>query len=249
MSYPAVALQLLSQCRSFVLPAQCCCCGRHGLSLCAGCKRRLQALPAAPLRTLLPTPAGPPLRVYSAAVYSGAPQKLLVHFKHGDTPQHAALLAPSLRRTLAAALQELTRRAPQKAEFVVVPLPSRTSRVRQRGYDHLTLLLQHAGLDPARLVPALRPAPGRQGQVGLSAAARRANAARLTLRSRATPRLRGKQIILVDDVCTTGASLLAAQQTLHQAGFTVAAAVTLCVALRRDDPPPPKASCLTPLSQ
>lgn len=110
-------------------------------------------------------------------------------------------------------------------EVVVVPLPTAPSRVRQRGYDQ-TLLIAKAfaarrGLTLA--TPLLRRHNLRQ--VGADRAARFAQAS--TAYEIIDPTLVQNQgVLLIDDICTTGASLNAAAKVLRAAGAQeVAAAV------------------------
>lgn len=85
-----------------------------------------------------------------------------------------------------------------------------------------------------RLLPrALRALPGRSGQVGLDAQARAENAALITTGRAARYRLRGAQVVLVDDIVTTGATVAAAKHELEAAGAEVLGIVALCAVERR----------------
>lgn len=106
--------------------------------------------------------------------------------------------------------------------WVIVPIPTAPARIRTRGYDQALLL--------ARALAATRKLPYRRlltrqssaRQLGANRRTRQAQAAHLFTAADAT----GKKILLVDDVCTTGATLKAAATALRQAGATeVAAAV------------------------
>ncbi|HEU5187193.1 MAG TPA: phosphoribosyltransferase family protein [Candidatus Saccharimonadales bacterium] len=98
---------------------------------------------------------------------------------------------------------------------LIVPVPTAPSRVRQRGYDQATLLAREL----ARLrslpyaTPLLRHAEGRQ--LGLGRTARKTQAhAMFVVRDD----VRDKHVLIVDDVCTTGATLQAASAALKGAG-------------------------------
>ncbi|WP_461638634.1 ComF family protein [Leucobacter sp. BZR 635] len=86
------------------------------------------------------------------------------------------------------------------------------------------------------LCPALQSLPGRTGQVGLDPIARERNARRVRVRRVSERRLRGRSVILVDDIVTTGASMRAAIAVLERAGARVEAVVALATAVRRDSP-------------
>jgi len=109
--------------------------------------------------------------------------------------------------------------APFSSEIdVVVPLPLSGPRRRERGFNQAELLAETIA---TRLRVPLRPRVLRKvvdtpPQAGLSRAARRRNLDGVfRARERA---VRGRRILLVDDVLTTGASLSEAARTLRKAG-------------------------------
>jgi ComF family protein len=99
----------------------------------------------------------------------------------------------------------------------LVPLPTATSRVRQRGYDHAVLLAK----DLSRLLGApmsqLLRRTTQTHQVGSSRAVRLKHmegAFRVTQLSR----MKDAHILLIDDVTTTGATLESAAKVCRQHG-------------------------------
>lgn len=99
---------------------------------------------------------------------------------------------------------------------LVVPVPSHWRRRFARGFDHAWLLADHAcRLAGTRATPALRRIRHAPPQRGLTAMERRENladafATRLDVA--------GRSVLLLDDVCTTGATLAACAQPLLAAG-------------------------------
>lgn len=185
-------------------------------------------------------PAG--VTVCAASWYSGALREMLVACKHQGRTGFARELGVRLRTPLRAVLSGRT------GAVYVVTAPSRAARVRERGYRHVDLIVQRAirrwvidgeGLSDVaeprvRLLPrALRALPARSGQVGLDAHARAANAALITTGRAARYRLRGAQVVLVDDIVTTGATVAAAKHELEAAGAEVLGIVALCAVERR----------------
>jgi predicted amidophosphoribosyltransferase len=90
-----------------------------------------------------------------------------------------------------------------------------------RGYHPVDMLLGRAGL---RSIPALTSCAETVDQVGLDRAARAANKNNSLVARRS---LENTLIILVDDIVTTGATLLEARRAVFEAGGTVVGFATL----------------------
>lgn len=101
--------------------------------------------------------------------------------------------------------------------FIIVPVPTATSRVRQRGYDQATVLARRLArkqrLPYARLLARL----GQAHQVG-AGRAERVSHLKDAFRAIRVAHIQGAHILLIDDVCTTGATLESAARTLRAAG-------------------------------
>ena len=109
-------------------------------------------------------------------------------------------------------------------------VPVSAKRLRQRGYDQARLLAESAcRLWDTKPLPLLRKTVHNPAQSGLKeAAARRANV--LGVYEAVDPeRISGRHILLVDDICTTGATLAECARVLREAGAAdvVCAAVAL----------------------
>lgn len=167
---------------------------------------------------------------FASGSYSDPCRALLIAFKHDNRFGFRRFLGPLLREPLAVALGLARSPGP-----LVVTVPSRPSRVRRRGYRHVDVLVQVAMRGATvRRCRALRTTRGRVGQVGLDSDGRAQNAARIAVRNAAVATLRGREVVLVDDIVTTGATVIAARAALESAGASVIAIVALCVAERRD---------------
>lgn len=101
----------------------------------------------------------------------------------------------------------------------LVPLPLHPAKQRQRGFNQSALIAAPlAGMLGVPLITALaRPRKGR-AQVGLAADARRGNVSIDSFAICGIALVIGKNIVLVDDVFTTGTTLSAGAATLKAAG-------------------------------
>lgn len=127
-------------------------------------------------------------------------------------------VAPLLARRMAPLV-------PKHGGVTLVPIPLAAARERRRGYNQAGVLAgalaEAAGLPVAP--DWLRRTRDTRTQTALTPEARRANIAGAF--SVAAP-LRGARVVLVDDVFTTGATLVEAAVTLLEAGAGAVEAVT-----------------------
>jgi ComF family protein len=197
---------------------------------CAGC--------AAPDRSLCPACSAalaPEVRevdlhglpVFYAHEYAGVLRSVLASYKDGGRTDVASRLAPALAAAIASAMRE---HAPPATAHPVhlVTVPSSRSARRARGFSPVGLLLAHSGL---RTEPALRARRQSADQARLTIEARRENRDHWL-----APRgaLAGRHVLLVDDILTTGATLLEARRALASGGALVIGAAVLARTPRRN---------------
>ena len=110
-----------------------------------------------------------------------------------------------------------------------MPAPTRVSSVRRRGGDPVASLCQAAAarLPGWAVVNALSTAESSADQSELSAAERADNMRTAVLLRPAARELVGKNVMLVDDVITTGATLRASAARVWAIGGDVAGAIVL----------------------
>lgn len=112
-----------------------------------------------------------------------------------------------------------------------MPVPSARRQVRARGHDPARRIalaaagrLRRAGV-PARVAPVLRLRRAVADQAGLGAAQRRENlAGALEVRRGGARAVAGAEVVLVDDLVTTGATLAEAARAVRAAGLGAAGA-------------------------
>lgn len=185
--------------------AVCLACDRpsYGESLCPRCRRELK-------EKRLREPARPGVfmdGLCSAWPYAGAAQTL-VHRLKFDAAVDAA-------DVLAAGMADTVRQADFPDKLLVTSVPMPAGRRRARGVDHgMELAMRVATELSLPFRPLMMRRKGVRSQRGLS------RAKRLTNLQHAfdCEELHGEHILLVDDVLTTGATVISCAQTLRQAG-------------------------------
>ncbi|TMR05563.1 ComF family protein, partial [Actinomadura soli] len=204
-------MNLLADLIDLLLPERCAGCGGEPVLLCDACAMPLQG-PARPARTA-PDGLPPP---WTITTYDGPLRTILSAYKERGRTALAVPLGEALATAIQAALTRL------EPPHTVVWVPSRRGSFRRRGHDPLrgtvavALHRLRAEGIPVTGLDALRQRRRVDDQAGLTAAQRLTN---LDGALEATPPgMAGRQVILVDDVVTTGASLAEAARALRAAG-------------------------------
>jgi predicted amidophosphoribosyltransferase len=180
--------------------------------------------------------------VHAAARYEPPLSRLVTAYKDEDRRDVAAVLAPLLALAVDAALatspSARRRLEAGNGPVLVVPVPSSRAARRRRGDAPLRSLAVRglAGRDRRQLVVADALAVRRRvaDQAGLDARQRSVNLEHsMGVRPRWAPVLARTDCVLVDDVLTTGATLVEAARALHAGGSRHVVAATVCATQRR----------------
>lgn len=191
-----------------LFPPRCGGCGELGTHWCAACAASIQPLEPTSLD-------GAPL--IAVGRLAGPLQRAIHTYKYEGRPQLARELAGPLADAIVHAGVEID-------AFAFVPLHPR--RLRERGFNQAERLAKElgrrlslpivSGLSRVRTTPA---------QVGLGQAERRVNL--IGAFAWHGPGRAPQGLVLVDDVCTTGATLEAAAAAIRQAGGSIGAFAVL----------------------
>ncbi len=227
--FAALARALASYAVDLMLPPRCPACreivennGRFCLAcwsgltfitdpVCAGCGApfEIDRGPDARCGACLETP--PRFAAARAALaYAGSARTVLLGFKHGDRQHLVDIMAPQMIRAGRDWLGPGT---------VLVPVPLHRGRLWKRGFNQAALLARavsrrsgsHLAVDAL-----VRVKPTRSSQ-GMGRKARAANV-RAAFKVARPEAIKGKEIIVVDDVLTTGATAEACTRMLLRAG-------------------------------
>lgn len=212
-----------------VFPPRCAACGGsvHAEPFCPVCAGAVDPVPPGCGRCGQPGPdvlcascaLSPPAfdGVHAGGLFGGPLADAVHALKYGDRP--------ALARPLGA---WLARRARVPAGALVVSVPLARGRRIERGYDQAALLADSlaraAGAGGCRARTVLRRVRETPPQVGKTRAERARNVAGAFEATRAVS---GRDVVLVDDVVTTGATADAAAGALRRAGARSVVVVAL----------------------
>src|SRR5215212_8259677 len=208
-------------------PARCPGCGREGPPICDTCEPSLAARLTLPAGIAIGLPSDVPaplLQLEWCAPFSGLVRRALHELKYGGETRVAEPLG-----------QAIARRWGRVAVGgdVIVPVPVHAARRRHRGYDQAELIAAAAARSlNLPMAPLIERQRATRAQFDLDRRTRASNvegAFRLRGGGPATNHssLRGRWIVLVDDVVTTGATLSACARPLLDAGAIGVSAVTV----------------------
>lgn len=164
--------------------------------------------------------------IAAGTLYNAASRKLVLAFKHG----RRIGMAPMLARLIAARLP------PMEGDWLIMPVPLHRWRLWHRGYNQAALLAAElARLTDGTLIVdglARTKATASLGGLGKKARGRMLSGA-IAVQEREAALVKGANIVLVDDVLTSGATSDACVKVLKRAG--AAKVVIACFARVMDE--------------
>ncbi|HYY00656.1 MAG TPA: ComF family protein [Mycobacterium sp.] len=209
-----------------ILPLECGGCGAPSTRWCEACAIQLSV--AADQPHVVNPRIDPQVPVFALGRYAGARRRAILAMKeHG----RGDLVAP-LARALAIGIHRLLTWGMLETPLTIVPAPTRRSAARRRGGDPVTRLARLSaaalgGRPDVVVVPALRMKALARDSVGLGTAARERNiTGRVLLRGQRP----SAEVVIVDDIVTTGATARESVRVLQSAGVRVAAVLAIAAA-------------------
>jgi ComF family protein len=170
----------------------------------------------------------------SICPYEGTARQAIRAFKYQDKQE----LASDLARTLETGLESLPKAANQpdkiNSNLVLIAVPLHKTKLEERGFNQSELitreLSKRTGIrcDTRALIRARATTP----QYGLTKGERAVN---VSSAFKANHRAKNKNVILVDDVLTSGATAAACAQALLEAGAESVSVLTIARALLRSE--------------
>lgn len=210
---------------SYIAPHECLACGVEGALLCTDCLPLLPDIVPQCYRchrtdnsskTCQTCSSHAPLKkVWIRTPYEGFAEQLVKDLKFNRAFQAAGTIADAIYEQFAHQFSENT---------VLVPVPTATSRIRQRGYDQSVLIARALAKKTNLPCSQVLVRHGQQRQTGNSRTKRVLQLEGVfSIRQRFLKNT--DEIMLVDDVLTTGATVASAAKALRQSGVKKVSAV------------------------
>ncbi|WP_206071834.1 ComF family protein [Antrihabitans stalactiti] len=201
-----------------ILPMECGGCAAAGVAWCPRCRAELAVEPI-----VVEPRVSPGVPCWALGRYSGPRRRAVLAAKERGRRD----LAEPLGAALGSALDWLRREGeldpPELASLALVPAPTRSRAARMRGGDPVTRTASVAAraLPRCTVAPVLGLAGRTRDSVGLTVDQRQRNlAGRVQLRSGSSIPPRAN-VVLLDDVITTGTTARESVRTLRRAGIAV----------------------------
>lgn len=210
-------MPLLERFLSVLAPFYCLGCGHEGSLLCGYCSYGMPSVPSRCYRCYAATTDHAVCEkcrrvsalkyVWIRTLYEGVAEEVVRTYKFN----RALEVHKSIASQMLESLPYISK------DTVVISVPTATARQRLRGYDHAGLLARHVAYTRGLLKVSPLARISQSRQVGASRR-RRFTQLETAFKLVSTELVKDKQILLVDDVVTTGATLETSARLLKRAG-------------------------------
>lgn len=214
-----------------LFPPHCVSCGKGGAFLCRKCRKKLIYLqPPLCIRCSQPIRTGTICQkcqsqtwdidgICSVFKYGGAIRQAIIQFKY----QNIKALADPLSYLM----MEYLKKHPLSFD-IIIPVPIHKRRLRERGYNQSSLLARR--LSYRTCIPVVEGALIRTKHTSAQAKTDNVEQRRENIKNAfkcVNHDISGKRILLIDDVCTSGATLNSCATSLKSAGAASVWGLTL----------------------
>jgi competence protein ComFC len=224
-NYNISKVNILETVIGWLAPPVCMGCGSEGETLCAFCSAseiipfgercwRCNALSLRSRTCVSCSRNGSPRHVWVTTDYNGIAKEVVQKYKFG----HQRIASRAIAKLMAETF--LLFNSPEDIaanNYVLASVPTATSRVRERGFDHAALLAEsiarQLGLPSSKILGRI----GQSRQVGTTRS-ERIKQAEGKYFVRKPEIVSGRNILLIDDVITTGATVQEVAKTLRKSG-------------------------------
>jgi predicted amidophosphoribosyltransferase len=214
-------MQLFRTLNEIIFPSRCIGCSVLGPALCRKCGSEWRPQE---LERRIQGKLNLNLKVYSNSFYGSVAQRILLSAKESHVKAADELLVEALTRPIERFLRE---------EWIdaLIPIPSRPSVARKRGRQFLSDLTYECAENLGLIsYPLISHARSVKDQSGLDLSHRWNNLEGALVVTSRDQLPASARVLLIDDLVTTGATLLEAARALKYAGIEVIGGVTACVA-------------------
>jgi predicted amidophosphoribosyltransferase len=208
---------VLTPLKELLFPVHCFGCNALGLEICSNCRKNWN--PHFYVQKI------EELTVYSAIRYSKVAKSILLGAKEDSLKIADELIIDALINCIHRLPTQILRNA------ILIPIPGSKRAVRKRGRDFIETITQEVSLRTGiEMLTGMKVKRRLLDQSGLNAHDRKRNIHDAFEFKGEWAKLQKREVLLVDDLVTTGATLLEAKRALNTEGFTVSRAITACVA-------------------
>lgn len=203
---------------SLIAPHRCVACGVEGGLLCPGCEHEFISRPPARCyrchkltrQSAVCTGCRSSVKlshVWVGALYQDVAKEIVHRYKFARAKSGGLAIAGIIDQVLPYLPKDI----------IISHIPTANKRVRTRGYDQARLIARHLAEKRGWRHETLLERSGKSRQVGAGRKQRFSHLEK-ALTVRPNKNLKGRHILLVDDITTTGATVEAAAKTLKEAG-------------------------------
>lgn len=208
---------MLSLFLNVIAPDDCIQCGIEGSTLCGWCRLDIEQLPSRCFKCHAQTTDFNTCKLCRRA--TGLNRVVVCH-EYKDTSKSlvTALKFESKREAVKPIAETMNEQIPYLPNVQLITcVPTASQRVRQRGFDHMILIAKELGRLRGLPYSTLLRRKNNSRQVGSTRNERLKNA-QSAYTTKPNAEISGKEILLIDDVVTTGATLSACVKELKRGG-------------------------------